>query len=274
MATIAKTKQPVRMPRFGHRVDKTDPILRGCVGWWPLNDGAGTKAVDISGKSKHLTAVGNATFTTTAKGTAGDYDGTGDHHQNTSFIVNAFPWTLSAWGYYSGSGTSRDTLLGLGCSSSDVPYCYIFFDNTTGTAAGSTRCSAAGYPFQVVSTSITTGSWYHLVWVQTSQTSGEFFVNGTSVGTDSTNLNSAPTPALNQVSTGALDRTTVINEMLGQVQNARVYNRALSPTEVSRLYSKPWAGLEPLSPFSFFSVPTAGAPLAVFYNHYKNQGII
>lgn len=219
-----------------------ESINTGLAGFWPLTDGSGVIATDISGNSKDLTAVGNATFTTTTKGTAGDYDGTGDHHQNTSFTVSAFPWTLSAWGYYSGSGTGRDTLLSLGCSSSDTPYCYIYFDNTTGTAAGSTRCSASGFPVQLVSTSITTGSWYHLVWVQTSQTSGELFVNGTSVGTDSTDLNSAPSPALDQVSTGALDRTTLINEMLGQVQNARVWSRALSSTEIAALYSTPWTG--------------------------------
>ena len=41
--------------------------------------------------------------------------------------------------------------------------------------------------------------------------------------------------------------------MEADFQNVRIWNRALTPTEVSRLYTEPWAGLEPLSPFSFFS---------------------
>ena len=69
MVTIAKTKQPVRMPRFGHRVDRTDPILRGLVGWWPLNDGAGTKAKDLVGGGNDGTLNSNVAWGTSSVGT-------------------------------------------------------------------------------------------------------------------------------------------------------------------------------------------------------------
>jgi hypothetical protein len=223
-----------------------ESINTGLAGWWPLTetDDYVSGAADIGSNSYDLAKIGTVTSEPSSLGGTAYFDGSADYLQNTSLTTSSFPcpWTLSAWGYYSGSGTSRDTLLSIGCSTSDTPYSYIYFDNTAGTAAGSTRCSATGFPTQTITSSITAGNWYHLVWVQTSQTSSELYVNGVSVGTNTTDLNSAPTPALDQVQVGVLDRTAPINDMLGIVQNARIWNTALTAQQVSDIYTTPWLG--------------------------------
>jgi hypothetical protein len=236
----------------------SDAINTNQVGWWPLTetDDYASGAADIGSNIYNLTKIGTVTSEPSPLGGTAYFDGSAGYLQNTSVTTSSFPWTLSAWGYYSGDGTSRDTLLSLGCSTSDVPYSYIYFNNTTGTAAGSTRCSATGFPTQTVTSSINAGNWYHLVWVQTSQTSSELYVNGVSVGTSTTDLNSHPTPALDQVQIGVLDRTAPINDMLGRVQNARLWSRALTADEVWSIYANPWLG-------SAYQASAA----AVYYNY-------
>jgi len=279
MVTIAKTKQPVRMPRFGHRVDKTDPILRGCVGWWPLNDGAGRKAKDIVG-TNDLSGSGGYGWSNQSIGTVAASDGV-DAKFSGSSLGQIEDFTISFWGYYDGTNNLSDfasnRVLGIagaypgfvfGSSGNSAPIRF-FVDDGSGNSATLEGAKVSYLP---------NDTWLNFcgTWDQSSQsikiyidgvdltTSFSLSATGSTIGvfTSSDNFTVAGRPG------------TTTRSLGGNMQNLRFYNRALSATEVSRLYTEPWAGLEPLSPFSFFSVPTAGAPLAVFYNHYKNQGII
>jgi len=49
-----------------------------------------------------------------------------------------------------------------------------------------------------------------------------------------------------------------LRQLSGDYQNVRVYNRALSPTEILELYTNPWAGLSIPSEtrYFFFSSPS------------------
>jgi len=252
MATIAKTKQPVRMPRFGHRVDKTDPILRGCAGWWPLNDGAGTKATDLSTGGNDGTQSGGVSWASTEKGTAASFDGTDDYIDIVGAPADTItqPLTLSAWVYNDAGGSGTNDLVALGDTTSVNPLGIIRFTYSSGQVSAVFR---AGSTASIISHTLSnpTGNWNHICVVATSSTSLELFVDGVSVASDtSTNYG---TLSYDNLTIGALQRTTLLNYSDGGVQNVRAYDRALSATEVSRLYNEPWAGLEPLSPFSFFS---------------------
>jgi len=253
MVTIAKTKQPVRMPRFGHRVDKTDPILRGCVGWWPLNDGAGTKAVDLSANGNDGTLSGSVTWDVGEKGTEANFAGgqiglgTGTSGLGLSSTDTA---TVSFWLKRTTIGASiLGTAFGNPDSggSSDIALMptkgefgtYNWFD----IAKNVTQRRITGVPY--------TNYEYNHFAVIFNGTNASLYVDG-SLYTTITTLPSGNFSAthgnleIGGSSLGSLD-------IKGDIQNVRVYNRALTATEVSRLYNEPWAGLEPLSPFSFFS---------------------
>jgi len=275
MPTIAKTKQPVRMPRFGHRVDKTDPIMRGCVGWWPLNDGAGAKAVDLSTSGNDLTVSGTVNWSSTTTGTAADFIGTA-----TSDFANTLPSisieaaddvSYSVW-INPDSATEQGYLIGT--IGSPITGSGVYWGNvgSVRNVALTNGTTVTGYLVNIADIDYM-GSWVHVVVTKVGS-SGlvTVYINGASAGT--------VTPSYAYTDGGdlrignRLSGTSDGTRFDGQIQNARIYKRVLTADEVSRLYTEPWAGLEPPSPFSFFSVPTAGAPLAVFYNHYKNQGII
>jgi len=247
------TGQILYIPRVGQRANLQHPLMNGCIGWWPLTDGVGSIANDISQVRRHMFAQGNPSWITTTRGTAVDYNGAGDYYQTTTpYYINTFPWSMSCWGYYTGTGTDRDTIFSLGCSTSDVPYSYIYFDNNFLEVRYAVRCSASGFPTQTIGSAITAGNWYHIVAIQYSQTLSKMFVNGVEIGSDTNNLNSGPNPALNQVQSGVLDRTTPINDLLGQAQNLRLWQRVITDSEALELYTNPWSGLETTSSTRYF----------------------
>ena len=259
MVTIAKTKQPVRMPRFGHRVDKTDPILRGCVGWWPLNDGAGRFASDLIANDQ---AVG---YGTTA-GMTWDYDERGcsvrfddvdDYFQlSTDFLSSlANSFSVSLWAKPADSADDQRAW-NLDESQDGTDWSSVLWYDVGGLNVGWVFGVRESNNFTYLTDadigSGADGKWSHVIGTY----SGDdrlisLYVDGLLVDSTAT-------------STGTLHSPRIYNSLGGNfyagegwfdgnIQNARIWNRALSATEVSRLYSEPWAGLEPLSPFSFFS---------------------
>ena len=48
----------------------SDPVNTALVGWWPLTDGTGTTAKDISTGANDATAGGTVTWETTSNGAA------------------------------------------------------------------------------------------------------------------------------------------------------------------------------------------------------------
>jgi len=89
--------------------------------------------------------------------------------------------------------------------------------------------------------------WKHVLVTSSSGTI-TLYGGGSQVGTGTAETYTGATPT-----TYYIGYRRNGSEFNGNIQNFRIYNRALSASEVSRLYSEPWAGLEPLSPFSFFS---------------------
>jgi len=265
MVTIAKTKQPVRMPRFGHRVDKTDPILRGCVGWWPLNDGAGTKVKDLSGNGNDGTQSGGVSWASTEKGTAASFDGVDDYFEvsdtdDLSFTSGGSdsPFSVSAWVYLN----SSDGQMFIAKYESLSPWRGEWNLGSSGTkfylqcvdGAPSTRIRRDTVD------SLPLSQWVLVTCVYdgtATDSSIALYVNGaaassTALGQGGSYVSMDNTKAPFTIGTGVTGYATPY-ETDGLIQNVRVWDRALTATEVSRLYQDPWAGLEPLSPFSFFS---------------------
>ena len=247
MVTIAKTKQPVRMPRFGHRVDKTDPILRGCVGWWPLNDGAGSKAADLSVGGNSGTLVGNVTWESGERGYASEHPSADATYISTGYsAVGESAITVSAWIRNDGSaaGNSFGKIVSQGHATNFDSYMNKSANETLSFDINATIVTANNADIPAI------GTWFHVCFVWEQSVYQGVYING--VESNTTTADTSVIGAVNHnLFIGGTSAAT--RPWDGGIQNVRVYNRALTATEVSRLYSEPWAGLEPLSPFSFFS---------------------
>jgi hypothetical protein len=221
----------------------------GLAGWWKLDDaGSGssqTTALDSSGNGNNGTMVNSPVWT--AKGMINDalnvvaasnqYVNVGD----TASLQLWGSWTVSEWVNPSALPASGNfsSLVTKSASSFYTDY-GIVIDNGSGYGTGS---MSAGLGFAVYfqdtsgalyyakyTTSISTGTWYLVTGVWDSSTSNLYlYVNGALAATQNEaghapDGNSGNALTLGQYFTGAVD-------------DARVYGRALSASEVSDLYN-------------------------------------
>jgi len=244
------TGQILYIPRIGQRADFQHPLMKGCVGWWPLNDGGGDIANDIL-DINNGTIVNSSTYNMTERGLS--LYQTGSNSQKVditsgtrmNFVRDC---TVSAWVSTTSLGNYRKIAvlgdfsiggfyLSIGPSASPV---YMGIRTPIGYA---TAKSAAG-------DFLTTNTFTHLVGTYDG-TNIRLYRDGIedASNTHSGNMydNSKP------VTLGAYYNSN--ESWPGYLQNIRMWNRSLSSSEVLELYTNPWAGLSIPSETRYFFVP-------------------
>lgn len=203
-------------------------LSNGLVGYWKMDTATGSSELDSSGNG--LTAsLNNSTSWTTGKfGSAGSTDNTNSDRMVVSSAPNlTSEWTASAWFQYplATTGGSWWTLFrGGGSVGADhqvlirrSDYLLGMYDNDTGTGFHST-----GFAMNTLS-----NGWHHLATVG-SGTTQKFYIDGQYVG--STDKKS--TSGIYSIGNCSCD-----GQNWGKFDEVRVYNRALSTSEISQLYN-------------------------------------
>jgi hypothetical protein len=180
-------------------------------------------------------------------GQALNFDGVDDYvdASTSSVLKPAFPFSVSTWVMLpSGSSSMRITT---GETTNYGPYSgytlviapssiYAQTGNRSATCASTARDT-----FTTTATTLNTGQWYHVVAVFTDLTSFSIYVNGSSVSVAQSGNNtsamaySGSAPLRIGIWYDACTGTTKYHT--GQADEVRVYNRALSSTEISALYN-------------------------------------
>lgn len=214
------------------RLDGADPINRGLVGFWPLKDGGGTRAVNlIAPQSAALVAAP----TWTARGlnlASGSYvEAPGSAAYD--FVRGG---AVSFWvrGLYASQITYSNLF---SKASGGVTEWSLFREIATGalslfSAAAAGQITFAGSLFQ----DIMDGRLNHVCYTQNG-TTATIYVNG--VQKDSKTIATPTYQSLPLRFGNDAGATGYIN---GQMQNVRFFRRALAPFEVARLARDPWAG--------------------------------
>lgn len=227
-------------PSVGYGVDFSDPISKGLVGCWLFNEGAGNKVYDIAGKNTG-TLTNGPTWRGGKFGKVINFDGVDDYVLMD--IGGSVPTsiTLSAWIYPTAGGVVF-TELGQGVINSGWHESQMEVLSTGEIKVG----YWAGSLYSLSLGTFNLNSWHHVVLTfDDSNNLASGYVNGVLRNSGTSNKQYPPNL---WYSVGALSATshgdgTYFN---GSIDNARLYNRALSAGEVQRLYSEPFAGI--LSP--------------------------
>jgi len=222
----------------------------GLVGYWRMNDAGvdaeGETITDSSGNGNTGTLYGDNSIGDNGTGldctAAGKYgsgcslDGTDDYASfvNSSSITSiSSKGTISLWVKLNAvpSGENIAALIdvdGTGCVGRGL---YFHLTSTSFKLQyGTGSCT------NVISTTTpATGTWYHLVATWDSASGAKMYVNGILEDTDT----SLPTFSIAQASAYIGTQAGTLRFLNGVVDETRIYNRALSPKEVSDLYN--WA---------------------------------
>ncbi len=245
MSTGIQTKPPP-----GVFVDPTHPLSRGLVGWWLFNEGAGSRLSDISGLGNHgtLTDMDPATdWVGSLHGGALDFDGTDDFVSvGNDRSLNDLPaLTVSAWvnlradgnlesvvSKAATGGTGARDLLG----QSTVNRLRFAIDRSAGDLEVRSTVGD-GYVL---------AEWHHyaVAWDGTfTATNVRMYRDGVELGhsLDTDGSGDAVSDAALPLNIGSL-RTNSFR-LDGQIDDVRIYNRALSVDEVRQLFEDPYANL-------------------------------
>jgi hypothetical protein len=226
-----------------------DSLTDGLVGWWQMDEitantcsGGTNDSCDESGNKLDGAWTGNTTFNAGKFGNGTVFDGNDDYISvnDNSILEPQNEITVSAWVKLNALPTTSSAKILYKLHNSSPWESYELYIDTShqivfGWANSSGTIFSSGY-----FNTITTNTWYHVVGVK-NQNSIILYVNGIPV--DDTNgwINypSIPTGVINN-SDGSLffgQNGWNTEELNGTLDDARIYNRALSPAEVRQLYN-------------------------------------
>jgi hypothetical protein len=209
-------------------VSNTGPAPGAPVAAYGFDEPTGTTATDASGRGNTGTIAGAAVRTTTAKfGGAITFDGVNDlvsvPDANSLDLTNAM--TLEAWVRPTTVSNYRTVLV----KETAGNLVYALYASSTFGGSGVQRPSAWIFADGLgPTTALPVNTWSHIATTY-DRTNWRFYVNGVQVATR------AYTPAI-QASTGALriGGNSIWSEWFaGQIDEVRVYDRALSAAEVA-----------------------------------------
>jgi hypothetical protein len=192
-------------------------LSSGLIGHWKLDDGDGSIALDSSDQSNNGTLINNPTWTTDGRiNGALIFDGINDYIEIGAEDI-APPWTAVLWVKREQSLNSNVALL----ESPSYSLKSEQYPNTN--KVGFTAYGLADYSFNYEAP---VGSWVHLAFVAT-QTQVTLYVDGVLTDTIDASI-SCP---MGQISSDS-------RPAKGQIDDVRVYNRALTEAKVLELFNE------------------------------------
>jgi hypothetical protein len=215
-------------------------IQSGLIGHWPLVDNAN----DTSTENTNNGTVSGATFI--GAGSVGEFDGTDDYidlANSLSDISTAQVGSFSAW-VYADSFATTSTIFALGDANTTTSVTPLHILNT-GVLRSVIYHTPSDYQYDLrTDAALSTNTWYHVVIVQNG-TEPVLYVDGVAPaqtffqtvdkGSWFGDASGLDTCEIGSVNYNSLGHQSFFD---GKITDAKLYNRALSATEVTSLYDK------------------------------------
>ncbi len=208
--------------------------------WWRFDEGSGTTVADSSGAADQATLHGSPTWVTGTTGTALTFDGNAGYGVGTGPAVHTTgSFSVAAWVRLAAATGSDQSVV-----SQEGVHSYGFslgLDSASGKWSFNTANTDTvnpGVKKEYSSQLASVGVWTHLVGVY-SASAGKIYlyVDGSVIGNTS---RVTPWDATGVLETGRNRRDDTETDYFdGTVDEVRVYNRALSGTEIATLATDP-----------------------------------
>jgi hypothetical protein len=225
------------------QTDSTTSLNTGLVGWWTFDSkNLKSNVADSSGQNNtgYLTGFG-ATSTAVTAGKIGQglkFDGVDDNINTNMTTDETNGLSISFWARNNKSGTAQQTFVSKGGTSSGFYYfCYAFGNRLLFSKEGATDLYARS---SVDFGAMPVGQWMHIVMTwdgSDSATYGvKFYKNNVLIAHDFDTAGvSLVSGSTRTVNIGARGGTA--NFVIGTMDDVRIYNRALSASEIKQLYN-------------------------------------
>ena len=229
-------------------VDSTNSLVSGMQAWFPLTEGTGTSAQCILHPSHTGTLGSSVSWESSEIGTSVVSDGAnltgGINTGNPSSVQITGDLTISAWVKCDSSTPSSNQYIVSKYGTGAGQRAYAIALLTSGSVRFTYQSS--GNPYNGAedvdsAATLTAGNWHFVVGTFQASTAGKIYIDGE---LDTSNTSSVPSSIFNSSSdvyiSGIDDGPS--NCFDGNIQNVKIYNRALSAAEIATLYHRPWEG--------------------------------
>ncbi|MER7753210.1 LamG-like jellyroll fold domain-containing protein [Kitasatospora sp. NPDC097643] len=204
------------------------------VGWWVLDQAAGSTVPDASGTGNNATTAGAVSW----PGGAAGFDGTGGTISTSGPVLNtASSFTVSTWVNLADTSTWHAAVMQGGTNQLSM---LLGFDRFSGWAFTVSGKDSANTGYTQASSGINAvkaNTWTHLIGVYDSATGAiKLYVNGVLAGSGT---NPSPWSGGGALVIGATKAATgtARDLMNGQVSNVQAYQRALGDADASALFT-------------------------------------
>jgi hypothetical protein len=245
-------------------LDPSDPINRGLVARWVMNEGAGTRVGDLSGNGR-TGAITGAAWVTRETGPVLKFTASASSHViDYGYVPVVSQLTWCAW-VRPASANSYGGILSKGAKGSTGASLY----------ANSSRFSFRYRESPVASVhadnTFTFCTWYFVTAVYDGS-NAYLYVNG--VKQTATGADAYVDAGSTKLMSGCFYTSTPEYFFDGDMGMAIAYSRALTPSEIRRLYEDPWAGIIQDTPEYYIAAagdPPASSPLPVLRYYYEQM---
>ena len=270
--TEALWLSPPASPTLSTASESTS-IMADIEGWWAMTDGSGTTLKDISGNGRDATLYGTNTWENETLGTANRFDNSVIRNSHAE-TANTQPdltggYTFSTWVKHEelvqggGNKYGAGIVLGNSLGSSDLEIYYRGNHTAQHPQVVHNRSNGGTNAHYYIDNNNFTDDnnvWVNFVVTHDGSTL-KFYRDG--VYQRSRSNFAAPSSTsgykiyLNELPVGASN-----SGLTCSMQNTRLYSRALSDSEISLLYERPWIGAEYNESFYLYPpVPSSLTPL-------------
>jgi hypothetical protein len=221
------------------------------AGQWKLTDASGTSAADSSGSNQTATLTGGTSWADGGiHGKVLGLDGTSGYAATGGpVLTTSGSYSVSAWVNLA-STNSYSTALSQG--GTNAAGFYLQYSKALNAWAfvspDSDSPNPAAFPAAYASSPPALNTWTNLIGVYDAHTATmSLYVNGKLAGTAP---NPTPWNASGPLAIGGTKLTggSASNFFAGQISDAQVYARALSPTEAASIYGTATIGIQPKTP--------------------------
>lgn len=203
------------------------PEFDGDVSAWLPFDG---NPHDITGNGFNAMLVGTPTFVPGKIGMAIALDGANDYIQLPAKIGNSAQWTFACWVLWNG-GANWQRIFDFG----EYTLNYMFLTPKSGNNTLRFTIYDGSVEQQINTSALTPGVWTHIA-VTISNNVGKIFINGLCVASN-TSLTLTPLNVNKKYNYLGKSKYSADPLFNGRLDDVRIYNRALTETEIATLAS-------------------------------------
>ena len=214
-----------------------DRLADGLLGWWKLDDGSGTVACDSSGTSNHGSVVGGTWTTDGRIDGAMTFDGTDDYVLTRPVVADLAQYTVTTWFRTTVEGACD--IYSEGYSGSYLQMLRVMVNrHSAGQIGFEHRPDTGGLDMarKYADVDGNDGEWHFVAVVREGASVFHLYFDGDLKGSDTTHT--VGTTTVDRASIGALSMQSIGAYFSGDIDDVRLYDRALAPDEVGLLHQR------------------------------------